>query len=257
MNFWYALTVCLSGHQALAITWFGIPRKPPPPPHESDTFVIPPFAPPPKLPESPNSSPRVQYSQSCGLYAPNKKAWDEGDGEKFSKWIKPYHGAFVRTPGYSSFPLYMRDAFAPDVTPSSLRCDGLGTCTLATCLSISRSLPQHDRQMAYYFFESLSGIDHHYAVTDKALARSTSYYLGKMRAMVERYTSAPAMEKALIERRKAQGTRHYLCSYCRCASGCYGSFGCGRNSCSSYTGSGGSWGGCSIASSRIRHSCWV
>jgi hypothetical protein len=163
------------------------------------------------------------YRKSCGISLPTQVSWDNGKKEEVGEWVDKHWDLYLRGDQYKSFPLYLRDNFAPDLAPSSVNCDGIGSCTvsyhylcwyltvqcanfiqLGTCLSLDKTLSLHDREMAYCTFESISSIEHLHKSMEKATAEATLYYQGKINSMVGEFTSAKRIERRRLERKKQE-----------------------------------------------------
>jgi hypothetical protein len=146
----------------------------------------------------------VAYHKSCGLDIPTRVAWEQGKNKEVGLWVGVQWIAYLNAGNYGSFPMYMRDRFAPDAPPSTMVCDGIGPCTIATCLNIDKSLPIHDRQMAYYVFEIMAHIAHNSAAMLRATIDATDYQQGNMKTNVDMFTSAKYIGDKLMERKKQE-----------------------------------------------------
>ncbi|KAF1841578.1 uncharacterized protein K460DRAFT_293247 [Cucurbitaria berberidis CBS 394.84] len=105
---------------------------------------------------------------SCGLVVPTTESWKQYHTE-IKKWFEEQWVLFQKNPGYKSLPLYLRDQFAPNAAPSSQFCDTFGTCSIISCSNLKEDLSQHDKQMAYFVFEQISGLDHMFHRMSKKL----------------------------------------------------------------------------------------
>ncbi|KAK3209516.1 hypothetical protein GRF29_69g2031129 [Pseudopithomyces chartarum] len=107
--------------------------------------------------------PRPQYTPGVARPnrpAPSKSDWDDGENHEVRLWLKQEWDKFYYGQGdILDFPTYMRVNFAPDLAPSAYTCQALGSCSIGDCQNIRADLPQHDRQMAYWVFESIANID--------------------------------------------------------------------------------------------------
>ncbi|KAF2438143.1 hypothetical protein P171DRAFT_526394 [Karstenula rhodostoma CBS 690.94] len=147
---------------------------------------------------------RITYHKSCGLDVPTRAAWEEGKGKEVGAWSEVEWLGYLNARDYGSFPLYLRDKFAPDAPPSTMVCDGIGPCTIGTCLNIDKNLSFHDRQMAYYVFEEMATIAHYSEALRRSITDATSYQQGTMKINVEIFTSSKYMEDKLMERKKQE-----------------------------------------------------
>jgi hypothetical protein len=138
-------------------------------------------------------------SLSCGLIAPTAESW---------KQYLPYINDFAAKHwndyawggGSISFPEYLRNTLAPDLAPSSVYCDTVGNCGLNSCQYINPRLSQHDRQMAYFLFEQISGVDHGFKSIRYGLQEGASYADGQIPAIMQTYSAAPRIAKQLQQK---------------------------------------------------------
>ncbi|KAF2641451.1 hypothetical protein P280DRAFT_507003 [Massarina eburnea CBS 473.64] len=174
--------------------------------------TVSPNRPPAKKPGSPSQpginttstlESRIQYDKSCGIERPSKTAWDNGKSEEFGKWMDLQWHEYING-NHGTFVLYLKYKFAPKTPDSAFRCVDTGTCTLASCLNLDENKSAHDREMAYYAFEIISGIAYAYEITDQAVGEATGYFLGKMKTEVLKFTMALTIEKKAMERKKQE-----------------------------------------------------
>jgi hypothetical protein len=161
-------------------------RKPPPPPGSKPGNYLP-----------------TKLYLSCGFAPPTAESW-KANLPAISAWIDEKWIDFLWNDLYSSFPEYMRDTFAPGQSPGSMFCDGLGACSITHCDHLRKDLSPHDKQMAFYVFEQLSGINHMYESIHSGLTEAAIYMLNTVDDMVNRYSIAPKIEKQIKEKRKQQ-----------------------------------------------------
>ncbi|KAL5394958.1 hypothetical protein PMIN06_003262 [Paraphaeosphaeria minitans] len=147
---------------------------------------------------------KVAYHKSCGLDIPTRAAWEMGQGKVFAEWWDVQWLGYLNDGNYKSLPLYLRDNFAPDAPPSTMACDGIGSCTIGSCLNLDKRLSIHDRQMAYYAFEQLATIAHYSEAQKQATISATNYQLGNMKANVEMFTSSKYIEHKLVDRMRQE-----------------------------------------------------
>jgi hypothetical protein len=83
-----------------------------------------------KLPDKAAPDSDTFYQKSCGLDVPTNVGWHAGIKDNFTKWTYENFDAFINS-GQKSFPLFLRNKFAPNAVPSSQYCDGIGSCTVS------------------------------------------------------------------------------------------------------------------------------
>ena len=158
--------------------------------------------PPPQRPnESPSNTTISPHNPSCGLELPTTKSWEKYHPQ-IVEWFEKQWDLYLDAPGYKSFPLYFRDKFAPDASPSSQFCDTFGTCSIGSCLHLKEDLSQHDKQMAYFVFEQVSGLDHIFSSISTGIKDAADYVMELAHELVKKYTSAPVIDKKRREARK-------------------------------------------------------
>ncbi|PSN70267.1 hypothetical protein BS50DRAFT_662391 [Corynespora cassiicola Philippines] len=157
------------------------------------------------IPGQPNGSDRhVKYHESCGVSIPSLYDWNNGKAREVRAWLREKYEAYFNDDKYDNFPQYMRDNFAPDVTPFALSCDGLNFCGIGNCMEISQNLTAHDRQMAYYVFESLSGIHATFHTMADSMKKATSGFQAKANELVEIFTYKHQEEHEIEKKEEAR-----------------------------------------------------
>ncbi|KAL1796182.1 hypothetical protein ACET3X_004722 [Alternaria dauci] len=170
----------------------------------STPLALPDFSPPPprRPPRSeiPSASlAATMLEPSCNLVVPTAQSWMDYKDD-IIEFSQTHVERFRRDPSYTTFPLYLRDQFARDLLPSSLSCDSVGDCGLTSCQMLNPELAQHDKQMAYFVFEQISGVDHLFKSQREAMREAASYIDGKIPEIVRTYSAGPRIASQLQER---------------------------------------------------------
>ncbi|KAI4906435.1 hypothetical protein J4E90_010509 [Alternaria incomplexa] len=127
-------------------------------------------------------------SDSCGLVTPTAEIWRQ-HLPSIQVFAAAHWSGYLNNPGYNSFPHYLRDKLAPSVAPSASYCDTVGGCSFS-CQALNPSLSRHDRQMAYFLFEQIAGVDHLYKSLREGLQEGAMYADGQVPSLVARYSAA-------------------------------------------------------------------
>ncbi|KAI4941908.1 hypothetical protein J4E91_010458 [Alternaria rosae] len=147
------------------------PRKPPPTQGPGGYVLVPTYA-----------------SNGCGLITPTAETWRQ-HLPNIKVFAAAYWTGYLNNPSYNSFPHYLRDKLAPNVAPSASYCDTVGGCSFS-CQALNPSLPQHDRQMAYFLFEQIAGVDHLFKSLHLGLQEGAMYADGQVPSLVQTYSAA-------------------------------------------------------------------
>ncbi|KAI4606911.1 hypothetical protein J4E83_009822 [Alternaria metachromatica] len=147
------------------------PRKPPPTQGPGGYVSVPSYS-----------------SASCGLVTPTAQTWRQ-NLPNIQVFAAAHWTGYLNDPGYNSFPHYLRDKLAPNVAPSASYCDTVGGCSFS-CQALDPSLSQHDRQMAYFLFEQIGGVDHLLKSLREGLQEGALYADGQVPSLVARYSAA-------------------------------------------------------------------
>ncbi|CAN9246248.1 unnamed protein product [Alternaria alternata] len=139
---------------------------------------------------SSNSLASTGTYSSCNLQVPSNISWPYFR-ELVANFTRVHVDQFRRDYRYTTFPLYLRENFAPDLPPSSMTCDSVGECSLTSCQLLNPELSPYDRQMAYFVFEQISG---------------ATYIDGQIPELIRTYSASPRIErqlqKKLMDRRR-------------------------------------------------------
>lgn len=168
------------------------------------------------------------YRKSCGLDIPSRVSWEAGIKDSFPAWASATYDAYIQDQRYSSFPQFLRDRMAPDTVPNGLFCDGVGECSLASCLNLDAKLPRSERQNAYYPFEGFASIAHMYEATPRSI--HLNYQRGRVHELVVDFTSAKRLQRVAVEREKTDGVIKGVVTASLLVVGSYPK--CGQRSCS-------------------------
>jgi hypothetical protein len=145
-----------------------------------------------------NASNTSWTSSGCGLDKPTAQGLED-IREDFNLFVKVNFDAYQILPSevYDSFYMYMRDHYAPKTAPSNMICDGVGTCSIASCLNLNDDLEDRLKQLAYYFFEQLSGIDYLHASTAAASKEAGDYMYNRAHELVDKFSTADEIRTSL------------------------------------------------------------
>jgi hypothetical protein len=154
---------------------------------------------------SENSLASTGIYSSCNLQVPSNISCPYFRGQ-VANFTRVHVDLFRRDYRYTIFPLYLRDNFAPDLPPSSMTCDSVGECSLTSCQLLNPELSPYDRQMAYFVFEQISGIDHLFKSQREAMREGATYIDGQIPELIRTYSASPRIErqlqKKLMDRRR-------------------------------------------------------
>ncbi|RYN16873.1 hypothetical protein AA0112_g12328 [Alternaria arborescens] len=145
---------------------------------------------------SSNSLASTGTYSSCNLQVPSNISWPYFR-ELVANFTRVHVDLFRRDYRYTTFPLYLRDNFAPDLPPSSVTCDSVGECSLTSCQLLNPELSPYDRQMAYFVFEQISGIDHLFKSQREAMREGATYIDGQIPELIRTYSASPRIERQL------------------------------------------------------------
>jgi hypothetical protein len=169
-----------------------------------------------------NNAPNTpETSSGCGLDKPTAQGLEDMR-EDFNLFVKVNFDAYQVLPSevYDSFYTYMRDHYASKTAPSSMICDGVGTCSIASCLNLNDELDDRLKQLAYYFFEQLSGIDYLHASTAKASKEAGDYMYNRAHELVEKFSTADEIKESLeIRQNRAKAIQACITAFGLLASG--------------------------------------
>ncbi|RYO48580.1 hypothetical protein AA0116_g12338 [Alternaria tenuissima] len=155
---------------------------------------------------SSNSLASTGTYSSCNLQVPSNISWPYFR-ELVANFTRVHVDLFRRDYRYTTFPLYLRDNFAPDLPPSSVTCDSVGECSLTSCQLLNPELSPYDRQMAYFVFEQISGIDHLFKSQREAMREGATYIDGQIPELIRTYSASPRIERQL--QKKLMDLRRY------------------------------------------------
>jgi hypothetical protein len=79
-----------------------------------------------------------------------------------------------------------------------------GMCSIGSCSNLNEADSHEGRQNSYYVFEQFAGITHLFQNTAKALNDAGNYVMNRGSELVEKFSSAPRIQKSLVERRKRE-----------------------------------------------------
>lgn len=136
---------------------------------------------------------------SCNLQVPSQISWPYFRG-LVANFTRVHVDLFRRDYRYTTFPLYLRANFASDLPPSSMTCDSVGECSLTSCQLLNPELSSYDRQMAYFVFEQISGIDHLFKSQREAMREGAMYIDGQIPDLIRTYSASPRIERQLQEK---------------------------------------------------------
>lgn len=159
--------------------------------------------PPPRSTYKASAPEPTSLQQGCGLQVPTAQSWAQ-NLPAIRAWIEGHWDPFLSNPLYKNFPNYLRDQYAPSLTPSSVFCDTIGACSLFSCMNLKADLPTHDKQMAYFVFEQIAGLDHLYSSMRTGLGESAAYMTNRIPALVDRYSSVSRIQQHLEDERKKE-----------------------------------------------------
>lgn len=140
----------------------------------------------------------------CGLESPTAESW-KANQDDISEWVTAqYYDYLDHT--HNSFALFLRDRWAPDVLGSGLFCDAVGSCSIVSCSNLipDNGENHHDRQMALFIFEFIANYDHLLSLVRKASDDVINHILHRSDQLVEDFSSAPRIEKALKDELKKE-----------------------------------------------------
>jgi hypothetical protein len=177
-HFWLVFTDLVASTPVAIADPLRLPRKPPPPS---------------KTPSNPHAS--TPPPLSCNLVVPTVKSWEDNKDD-IGEFARTHWLRYLEDSSYKTFPLYLRDHFARDLAPSSLFCDTVGACGFS-CQALNPELSQHDKQMAYYVFEQIAGVDHLFKSQRIGMQEAASYIDGKIPELIRTYSAAPRIERQL------------------------------------------------------------
>jgi hypothetical protein len=131
----------------------------------------------------------------CGLDTPSKENW-EANQDEILEWASNQFEDFLNDGERDeNFPQFLRKRWAPNAVNSALFCDGVGQCSISTCLNLVAD-NQHDNQMALHVFEWIANYDHLYAMMDKLLGDVMNNVLHGSDRLVDEFSSANRIQKA-------------------------------------------------------------
>jgi hypothetical protein len=184
-------------------------RKPPPPSIESSNVHVirrdrePGSKPKPKPTGGSLNEPNPMETTNidarmCGLDTPSRENWEANHNE-IIKWARDQFNDFLNNGKKDdNFPRHLRETWAPNAVDSAFFCDGIGQCSIATCLSLIEDdgNNHHDRQMALHLFEFFANYDHLYGSMDKLYGDAMNYILHRSDRLVDEFSSAKRIEAA-------------------------------------------------------------
>ncbi|KAG9189903.1 hypothetical protein G6011_06771 [Alternaria panax] len=136
---------------------------------------------------------------SCNLVVPDTQSWTIYKDE-VAEFSQRHWDRFRQDTSYTTFPLYLRDQFAHDLLPSSVTCDSIGQCGLTSCRFLNSELSQHDKQMAYFVFEQISGVDHLYKSQREGMREGRDYFDVKVPELIRTFSAVPRIQQQLQDR---------------------------------------------------------
>ncbi|KAH5100216.1 hypothetical protein HBI88_015220 [Parastagonospora nodorum] len=136
------------------------------------------------------------FNAACGLESPTAELWVSKHAE-IKTFVDENEAEFKKNPTSPSFAVHFRNKYAPKLAPSSVFCDVAGACSIGSCDNLDETLPVEGRQIIYLVFEQLSGVAHIMAVSAKATNDAGSFIKGTVDWLVDKFTTADEIEKAL------------------------------------------------------------
>ncbi|KAH4952022.1 hypothetical protein HBI38_000870 [Parastagonospora nodorum] len=136
------------------------------------------------------------FNAACGLESPTAELWASKHAE-IKTFVDENEAEFKKNPTSPSFAVHFRNKYAPKLAPSSVFCDVAGACSIGSCDNLDETLPVEVRQIIYLVFEQLSGVAHIMAVSAKATNDAGSFIKGTVDWLVDKFTTADEIEKAL------------------------------------------------------------
>ncbi|KAH6620388.1 hypothetical protein C7974DRAFT_426554 [Boeremia exigua] len=153
-----------------------------------------------------SQGPKVPVTgKMCGLDTPTAESWD-ANREAICEWYLKQHDDYIMDPNYANVMRFLRDRWAPNLVGSSLLCDGVGACSIGTCRNLvdDNGTNGHDRQMALYVFEQAANAVHLLQATGKQFTDSMNTAMHNSDSVVDEFSSAPRIEKALKDEAKKE-----------------------------------------------------